>query len=305
MKSLLSFSLILFLISLSNAQNWLYAIKPTPANVLSIYDLNVGDYLHTVTYNQSLANVYTVIWWDKVLDNSIDMVVSFDQSSLSIVAANSDNGGITETANVPLPNGITTNQLSSFSVNIWDQRNIYFLSQVNNQVTLNSLNVNFQKITTMPLFNQATSSFTGVVDVNGNYFVLSVVNNQYLGLLFDTSSQSVTGKVAIDSTYIPPQVFKLVSIGGSSYILELQGAYVLIQNIDVRSTQLTQVGSILVGKGVTNINSVLVQNSLFLVANTIEQTNVYTINTDDFSLTNNTALSYPIAQNSILFGYMY
>jgi len=301
MKSILSFYLILFLISMSNAQNWLYSIQ-TP-DILSIYDLTHGGTVDTVVFNETMANVDTVIWFDKVLQDTIDMVVSFDHLSLSIVAANTVTGGIIETENIPLPSGINTKQLSSFSVNIWNPTNVYFLSQVNNQVTFNSLNLENQKITTMPLFNQATTSVTGVADTMGYYFTLSVINNQYYGLIIDLASQSITSKIAISSTYTPPQVFKLISIDGDYYILELKGAYVFIQNINPMGNQLVLVGSILVGSGVTNINSVLVQESLVLVASTFVQTNVYTISTDDFSIRNDTTLTSPIGQNTVLFGF--
>jgi len=303
MKSLLSFSLILFLISMANAQNWLYSITTKPANILSIYDLVQGGSLDTVVFNDSMSHIYTVTYFDKTMADTIDMVVSYDQLSLSLVAANTVNGGITETANIPLPSGVTTNQLSSFSVNVWNPTNVYFLSQVNNQVTLYSLSLEYQKLTTMPLFNQATTSITGVADSMGYYFTLSVINNQYFGLVVDLASQSITKKIAISSIYKPTAVFKLITIDGAYYILELQGAYVFIQYINPRGNQLVLAGSILVGSGVTNINSVLVEESLLLVANTFVQTNVYTISTIDFSIRNDTTLSYPIAQNTVLFGF--
>jgi len=302
MKLLLTlFCALSLLICASNAQDYLYSITPGPPNVLSIFDL-VLTKNSSVQFSETMLNTYTVV---SRYNHIVQLIASFDTDTISYVNGNFINGDITQVAKAALPPGVSSNQLSSFYTQYWDETLVYFISNVDNQVSLHSFDLNTYSVSTWSLFNQDSSSVVGVLDSGGNYTILSVVNNQYVAVIVDPSYKTVLQKIQVSTQYKPAQVFQLVSLSGAVYILELQGTNVVIQHLDASGGgELTQVGLIQVGNGASDINCIFNLGYILMTVTTTDQTILFTINNDDFTQRSKIILPSKISYaNPILFDF--
>ncbi|KAF2078137.1 hypothetical protein CYY_000521 [Polysphondylium violaceum] len=302
MKSYQSIITILsVLVCVLNAQVYLNTITPTPTNVLQSFNLDDSSDFSTVFLNASM-NIFSVIYRDTTQED-LQFVASFDSNSISVVNSNYTSGSIYKVKTVPLPNNLQTSQLSSFFTSYWNPPMVYFLSQVDTVVSLNSLNLNNHRISTWNLLNQKVSSVQGVLNTQGNYLVVSVLNNQYIAVDVDPSSKSIVQKAQIAPSHTPAQIFKLVGFNSNSFIYELQGPNVFIQQVNWKDNSLTLVSTVVVGPGVTDINVFFNQGWVLMTVYIFEKTDVYIISNYDFSIEKYTTLPIAQSETCVLFAH--
>ncbi|KAF2078136.1 hypothetical protein CYY_000520 [Polysphondylium violaceum] len=303
MKSFLStFTLLSLLVCALNAQNFLFSITEVPTavtNVIGQFDLNNVTNYQFCYFNETMRVLDAI----SLTGYTLKMLGSLDSKSISVVNIDTLSGGINHVADIPLPNNMNANQISSIYSQYWSPMAVYFLTQVGNQVSLNSLDLTSYQISSMSLFNQNTQSVSGVLNTQGTFLVVSVVNNQYFVLDVDPTTQTIVQKVQITG-HKPAQVFALVAFDGASYIFELQGSQVLVQYVGFRGNALVLAGTIQVNADAQDINITYNEEWILMnVYNSANKTDVYVISTLDFSLISSTTLPIPTARNSVLYSY--
>jgi len=265
---------------------------------------NVDDYLYS-NFNTQIPNVFAVLS-DIGYQYNMQMLVSLDPSTLSIVTFNYLNGTIIPLIDINLPSGVNANQLSDFYVS---SNNVYFLSNANNVVSLNTLSLSTNLISTMSLFTQSTDFLTGALGSNENYGVLSVSKGVFSAININTATKTILNKSQLNHKYVPTNLYQFIATLNSYYLLEVdrepdeKEEYLNIQSLQWGTNSLKLETKM--GVGIDIANLLCNANDYWVVIGIVSALDTTLIDLDpsnNFQYRNETDLSYtPLLDNSLFY----
>jgi len=300
-------AILCLLVDPSMGQRNLYSVSSPPNSELTFFDLSGNNYTFNFPLHQSFNQVHGIFGFDPTTSSTIDIIVSLDEISISILSYHFTYRNSSISATIPLPSGVSSNQLSSFSsaINNLETR-FFFLSQVGDSVALNHVSIGDNEVTTLPLFNQPAKNIIAVQDTSGGSILVSaIINGDYCFFWVDLyENGGITKKAIITQADARPFGLQnqLFSINGQAYLVEYDAIYFRLSVIDWENQRI--VTSNFIDSKANIVNFKLVFTNLIgviIASSSSSQTNAYIFSSSNLNPIVTLTLPAPIPSDSVIY----
>jgi len=288
--------------------------------LLLLVSPSLGDFIYSITQDSSLtwvdlrtaANtniklnqqfqvVQCINGLDSKSDGILDLIISKDYFSISLVQADMVHGNVSTLSTIRLPTGVSTGNILSFSTLVNNQKESIFFTQNSEYSSLNLVSWSTGKISTIQLFSEPVSKIKVTEDVGSDSFLITgILNGNYVFVWADFNN-GVTKKAQITSPQKPVPLFDIISVRGNSYLVEYDAYQFIFSEIDWDKQELIPSKFVGASSGV-NFFKLTFTDSLGVITTTSPSGSiVYTFETPNINNQNNQRLPITIPLDASIF----